>query len=115
MKPHAYQPQTMRDGSSACADCYAPPSHPVHTKARTHGGGPLSGLRFAELLERLHNVIARQKAEIERLRAALGRLPGENDQLMADKDWLRTELKQLRAEIEGLRAEIEGLKGDDLQ
>ena len=29
-KPHPFRPMTMRDGSTACADCYAPPSHEIH-------------------------------------------------------------------------------------
>jgi hypothetical protein len=36
--PHPYRPMTMRDGSQACADCYAPPSHPIHSRdnVRSH-------------------------------------------------------------------------------
>jgi hypothetical protein len=30
MKRHHYRPFTVRDGSEACAHCYAPKSHPVH-------------------------------------------------------------------------------------
>jgi hypothetical protein len=38
MQTHQYRAMTVRDNSTACADCHAPPSHPVHraqTKNRT--------------------------------------------------------------------------------
>lgn len=31
IEPHPWRPMTMRDGSKACADCYATPSDPVHS------------------------------------------------------------------------------------
>lgn len=30
--PHRFRPFTLRDGSTACADCHAPESHPGHLK-----------------------------------------------------------------------------------
>lgn len=31
-KAHSFRPFTTRDGSMACAECHAPPDHPVHRR-----------------------------------------------------------------------------------